>query len=172
MRTAKRWVRARIVASLGFASDIYLFNRLRELGFRRYAAAAPALLERLGSGDKTRVFPSVRRLLAENPGLDISRLVATGPKGTLTKADIIEALANGPPKAAPVAKEASKAASAALAPTTAVAPAKAPAQSPTPPAGFADATFTEEAPANIRKARPLFVCSLIHNSAIYSNAPF
>lgn len=131
------------------------YPRCRELGFRRYAAAAPALLERLGSGDKTRVFPSVRRLLAENPGLDIARLVATGPKGTLTKADIIEALANGPPKAVPAAREAPTAASTATAQKAAAAPAKAPAQTPTPPAGFADATFTEETPTNIRKARPL-----------------
>lgn len=131
----------------------------REVAARGYAAAAPALLERLGNGDKTRVWPSVRRLLVENPGLDISTLSATGPKGTLTKGDVIAALSGGGSRAAaaPPAVKASSStapsAAAAVKPAAAAAPAKAPAQSPAPLSGFGDATFSEETPTSVRKAR-------------------
>ena len=86
-----------------------------------------------------RMWPSVRRLLAQHPSLAV---VATGPKGMVTKGDVIAALEGGSAMA-----PAAAAAAAAAAPQAAAAQAAAqkPAASPM--------GYTEEAPSNVRKAR-------------------
>ncbi|HZF32368.1 MAG TPA: pyruvate dehydrogenase complex dihydrolipoamide acetyltransferase [Candidatus Angelobacter sp.] len=92
-------------------------------------AAAPASAA-APTGERTFASPLARRM-AQQAGLDLTRLNGSGPHGRIVKADIDAALARGVPAAKP-----------------AVAPAAAPA--PTPPA-FGLPAFTEQPHSMMRK---------------------
>lgn len=73
-------------------------------------AAAQATAARGGNG-QARVFASpLARRMAEQAGLDLSRLSGSGPQGRIVKADIERALEKGVPKAAEAAPAAAPAA--------------------------------------------------------------
>lgn len=74
-----------------------------------------------GGNGKMRISPLARRL-AEEKGVDLSRVRGTGPDGRIVKRDILDAAAN-PPAAAPVSAAPQRAASAA-APAPKAPPAK------------------------------------------------
>ena len=109
-----------------------------------------------------RLFPSVRRLLLENPAISATSILGTGPKGTVTKGDVLAALAAGPAGPAAGAEQSRAAQAAGPAPPR---PASVPADHKAGSTTFADAQFTEEAPSNIRKAR----LSLKHFAFAYPN---
>jgi len=66
------------------------------------AAPAPAAAAPAGGGEKIKISP-VARKLAEEHGVDISRVAGTGPGGRITKEDVQKFIEEGPKVAAPVA---------------------------------------------------------------------
>ncbi|MEZ5829998.1 MAG: pyruvate dehydrogenase complex dihydrolipoamide acetyltransferase [Dongiaceae bacterium] len=65
------------------------------------AAPAPAATPAAASGSRIFASPLARRL-AQQHGLDLSRVVGSGPHGRIVKSDIEQAAASGGAKAAPV----------------------------------------------------------------------
>ena len=102
------------------------------------------------------MFPSVRRLLSENPTLSFASISATGPKGTVTKGDVLAALARPAAAASPAAQARSQ--SAAAAPAV---------KHENAVSSFGEAQFTEEAPSGIRKARNIQSIYFLRNFVFF-----